>query len=66
MRMGLLGEKSVTTYLPYLVNFTAGPQISRGQFFSGASFYNTVELSEGDRPKCGRLWGWSLMRGSRT
>lgn len=60
---GCFREKCVTTYL---VNFTARPQISRGQFFSRASFYNTVELSDGDRPKCGRLWRWSLMRGSRT
>ena len=61
--MGVFGEKSVTTYL---VNFTARPQILRGQFFSHASFYITVELSEGDRPKYGRLWEWSLIRGSRT
>lgn len=63
MWTGVFGEKSVTTYL---VNFTARPHISRGQFFSSASFYNTVELSEGNHPKYGRLWGWSLMRGSRT
>lgn len=50
--MGVCREKCVTTYL---VNFTARPQISRGEFVSRASFYNTVELSKGDRPKCGRL-----------
>ena len=61
--MGVFREKCVTTYL---VNFTARPQILRGQLFSHASFYITVELSEGDRPKYGRLWEWSLIRGSRT
>ena len=61
--MGVFREKCVTTYL---VNFTARPQILRGEFVSRASFYNTVELSEGDRPKYGRLWEWSLIRGSRT
>lgn len=50
--MGVFREKCVTTYL---VNFTARPQISGGEFVSRASFYNTVELSKGDRPKCGRL-----------
>ena len=32
MRMGLLGEKSVTTYLPYLVNLQLDPRFRAVNF----------------------------------